>query len=191
MSKFTPMTIVLAALLGAASAQPSSAPTPATPVAPAQAAPTAPVTPATPAQQAPVQTNPGAPAAAEWNNQTLSSASYAIGEPVWEGSTSLVSTEQRAGIVTALRHDSEGALKRRYPQAKFVPAGTPGAVQVTPAIVAPGALVPWAKMTVRLDLELPGGARTSLSESFGLLTLWQQGAEAANYAFDVLAKRLP
>lgn len=188
MFKFTPTTVVLAALLGAASAQPVN---PATPAAPAQAAPATPATPASPAQQAPGQHTPGAPAAAEWNNPALSSASYAISEPVWEGSTSLVSAEQRAGIVTALRHDSEGALKRRYPQAKFVPAGTPGAIKVTPAIVAPTALVPWAKMTVRLDLDLPSGNRASLSENFGLLTLWQQGAEAANYAFDQLAQRLP
>ena len=90
-------------------------------------------------------------------------------EPVWEGSAALVSAEQRSGIVSALRRDSEGALKRRYPQATFVPVGTPGAVRVTPAIVAPSALVPWAKLTVRLDLDLPSGNRASLSENFGLL----------------------
>ena len=169
--------VLAALLLGAAFAQPV---TPATPAAPASAA-----------QQAPGQSKPGVPSAAEWNPQTLGSASYAIAEPVWEGSAALVSAEQRSGIVSALRRDSEGALKRRYPQATFVPVGTPGAVRVTPAIVAPSALVPWAKLTVRLDLDLPSGNKASLSESFGLLTLWQQGAEAANYAFDVLAKRLP
>ena len=192
MSRTLKTTLLAALLTGAASAQPVTPATPATPAAPTQQAPGQTRADQNKAgQDKPGQSKPGQPTAAEWTAQALGNASYAISEPVWEGSTSLVSAEQRAGIVAALRRDSEGALKRRYPQATFVPAGTPGAVKVTPAIVAPGALVPWAKMTVRLDVELPSGNRASLGESFGLLTLWQQGAEAANYAFDQLARQLP
>lgn len=112
-------------------------------------------------------------------------------EPVWQGNPNLVSAEQRAGIVTALKNDAAGAIKRRYPAATIVNADTPGAIKVTPTLQAPGALMPWAKLGLSLSFELPGGAKQTLNESFGLLTLWQQGPEAANYAYDQMVKRLP
>ncbi|SEJ68437.1 hypothetical protein SAMN04488058_11445 [Deinococcus reticulitermitis] len=143
-------------------------------------------TPAAP----PVAQVPGA-APVGWTNAALATASYALHEPVWEGGTGLVSEEQRQGILRAMKNDSGQAITRRYPAVRWVAPGTPGAVKVTPVIVAPGALLPWATLGVRLDLELPTGSRVSLRENFSLLTLWQQGPQAANYAYDQLARQLP
>lgn len=179
-------TLSLAALLSASvSLAQTAAPSPTTPVqtAPTQTTPVQTVpTPAAPTPTTPVT---------EWTASSLTAASYAIQEPVWEGSTSLVSAEQRQGIVDALKRDSAGAIKRRYPNAQIVASTTPGAIKVTPGLVAPTALVPWAKLTARLSFELPSGQKMQLEEAFGLLNLWQKGAEAANFAFDQLAKRLP
>ncbi|AFD25615.1 hypothetical protein DGo_CA1688 [Deinococcus gobiensis I-0] len=113
-------------------------------------------------------------------------------DPRIEGNPGLLNAEQQAGILKAMRTDSAGAISRHYPNAKFVtdPA-TPGAVKVSPVLVTPGALVPWAKLSARLDLQLADGSPVSLNESFGLLTLWQQGPQAANYAYDRIAQRLP
>lgn len=173
--KTTSLTLSLTALLLGAPAL-AQAPTPA-PVTPAAATP-APVLPA-PAQ--PVT----------WSAASLAQASYAVQEPVWQGNTNLVSAEQRSGILRALKNDAAGALKRRYPAATIVAAGTPGAIKVTPVLTAPQALVPWAKLSLNLNFELPSGAAQNVGESFGLLTLWQQGPEAANFAYDQMVKRLP
>lgn len=145
----------------------------------------APVTAPAPAPQ-PAQTAP-----AGWTNAALASATYAVQEPVWEGGAALVSEEQRQGILRAMKNDSGQAIVRRYPAARLVEAGAAGAVRATPVIVAPNALLPWSTLGVRLDLELPGGAKVSLRENFGLLTLWQQGPEAANFAFNQLVRQLP
>ncbi len=129
---------------------------------------------------------------AGWTNAALAGATYVILDPRIEGNPGLLSAEQQAGILKAMRTDSAGAISRHYPNAKFVtdPA-TPGAVKVSPVLVTPGALVPWAKLSARLDLQLADGSPVSLNESFGLLTLWQQGPQAANYAYDRIAQRLP
>ncbi|WP_102125011.1 hypothetical protein [Deinococcus planocerae] len=127
-----------------------------------------------------------------WNAARLSTATYVILDPRIEGNPNVLNPEQRAGILGAMRRDTGGAIKRRYPGATVAadPA-TPGAVRVTPVLVAPGALVPWAKLSARLDFDLPGGERVSLNDSFGLLVLWQYQAEAANYVYGELVKRLP
>lgn len=175
-----------ALLLGTAALAQTPAPV-TTPAAPAQSAPAV-QTPATPAPATPA---PVTPPTVTWDQTSLSRASYAIQEPVWQGSTSLVSAEQRSGILQALKNDAAGALKRRYPAATIVAADAPGAVKVTPVLTAPQALVPWAKLGLSLNLQLPGGPTQTLTESFGLLTLWQQGPEAANYAYDQMVKKLP
>ena len=55
----------------------------------------------------------------------------------------------------------------------------------------PGSLVPWAKLTARLDFDLPAGRRVTLQDQFGLLTLWQHQHDAANFLYDQLVQRLP
>ncbi|WP_264774585.1 hypothetical protein [Deinococcus aetherius] len=132
------------------------------------------------------------PPASAWNARTLGTATYVILDPRIEGNPNILNPEQRAGILGAMQRDSGSAIKRRYPGATVAAdSGTPGAIRVTPVLVAPGALVPWAKLNARLDFDLPGGERVSLNETFGLLTLWQYQAEAANYVYGELAKRLP
>jgi hypothetical protein len=141
---------------------------------------------ATPAQA-------GAPTpTATWSAETLSRAQYLILDPRIEGNPGVVNDEQRAGILSAMRRDSGEAIRRRYPQATIVTgAEMPGAIRVTPVLVAPGTLVPWAKLSARLDFDLPDGGRVSLNDTFGLLILWQHQAEAATYVYGELAKRLP
>lgn len=135
---------------------------------------------------------PAAPPSSSWSAGALGGATYVILDPRIEGNPNLLNPEQRAGILGAMRRDSGSAIKRRYPGATVVTdAGTPGAIRVTPVLVAPGALVPWAKLGARLDFDLPGGERVSLNDSFGLLTLWQQQAQAANYVYNQLVQRLP
>lgn len=127
-----------------------------------------------------------------WNNATLSKASYVIMEPVIEGNAGgMVNAEQMAQIVTALKHDSAGAIMRHYPSAQIVTdVNTPGAIKVTPTFVTPSALAPWAKLTATMTLDLPDG-RVQLVDTFSVLTLWQQGWNVVNYAADKLVAKMP
>ena len=137
-------------------------------------------------------TAPTQPPVPTWTASTLSSAKYVILAPRIEGNPNLVSGEQRAGILAAMKRDSAGAIKRRYPNATIVTdAEVPGVVRVTPVLVAPNALLPWAKLTARLHFDLGGGKQVTLDDQFGLLTLWQQQADAANYLYNELVKKLP
>lgn len=135
----------------------------------------------------------GAPSpASTWNAAVLASAKYVILPPRIEGNVNLVTEEQRAAILDAMRRDAAAAIKRRYPKATFVTdPQTPDAIKVTPVLTAPKALVPWAKLTAHLYFDLGDGGRVAVNDQFGLLTLWQQQADAANYVYDRLAGKLP
>ncbi|GMA15021.1 hypothetical protein E5F05_11975 [Deinococcus metallilatus] len=135
---------------------------------------------------------PPAPLGNAWSAAALAGAKYVILDPRIEGNPNIVNDEQRAGILTAMKRDSAGAIKRHYPNATIVTdAQTPGVVKVTPVLVTPNALLPWAKLTARLDFDLGSGQRVILNDQFGLLTLWQYQAEAANYLYGELVKKLP
>lgn len=135
------------------------------------------------------QTAPGGDA---WSARTLSGAKYLILAPRIEGNPEIVNDQQRAGILAAMKRDSAGAIKRRYPNASIVTnPQTPGVIKVTPILETPGALLPWAKLTARLNFDLGSGQRVSLHDQFGLMTLWKHQAEAANYLYNELAKKLP
>lgn len=141
---------------------------------------------------APAATPAAPPKSAAWSAQTLANAKYVILSPRIEGNPNIVSADQRAGILGAMQRDSGEAIKRRYPGATLVTdPQTPGAIKVTPILVTPGALLPWAKLTARLHFDLAGGQRVSVQDQFGLITLWQHQAEAANYLYNELAKKLP
>ncbi|MEW6422235.1 MAG: hypothetical protein AB1511_11005 [Deinococcota bacterium] len=132
-----------------------------------------------------------APLGTSWSAPALAVAKYVILEPRIEGNPNLVTGEQRAGILAAMKRDSAGAIQRHYPKATIVnDPQTPGAIKVTPVLVAPAVLLPWAKLTASLHFDL-GGQRVTLNNEFGLLTLWQQQAEAANYVYNELVKKLP
>ncbi|PTA66983.1 hypothetical protein [Deinococcus arcticus] len=129
---------------------------------------------------------------ASWTAPRLSAATYVILDPKIEGNPNLVSAEQRASILAAMKRDSAGAIKRRYPKATVTEkASTPGAIEVRPVFVAPRALLPWAKLGARLEFRLPEGQTMVLSETFGISVLLRHQAEFVNYLYDQLAARLP
>ncbi|GGR55290.1 hypothetical protein GCM10008959_16120 [Deinococcus seoulensis] len=129
---------------------------------------------------------------ANWNSAALASSTFVILDPQIQGNPNVVSAQQRQGVLEAMKRDSAGAIKRRYPNAVIAadPA-TPGAVQVRPVLVTPSVLAPWNKLTAQLEFRMPAGNNVILKQDFGVLTLWQKQAEAANYMYDVLAQRLP
>ncbi|WP_291432354.1 hypothetical protein [Deinococcus sp.] len=135
----------------------------------------------------------GAQAApASWSRAALSSATFVILDPQIQGNPSAVSAQQRQGVLEAMKRDSAGAIKRRYPNAVIATGPTaPGAVQVKPVLVTPSVLAPWNTLTAQLEFRMPAGNNVILKQDFGVLTLWQKQAEAANYMYDVLAQRLP
>lgn len=140
--------------------------------------------------QAAAPVKPTLPAA--WTKERLSTATYVILEPQMQGNPNLLNPTQREGILRAMKNDSGAAIKRRYPQAVIAAAGGAAtAIQVRPVLVTPGALVPWAKLTARLEFTLPEGQNVVLVDQFGLLVLWQHQHDAANYLYDQLAQRLP
>ncbi|WP_291425191.1 hypothetical protein [Deinococcus sp.] len=127
-----------------------------------------------------------------WNTASLSGATYAVLDPKVEGNPNIVSKQQLDGIVAALRRDSAGAIKRRYPNAVIATdVNAPNTIKVTPVLTTPAALAPWAKMNVRMELQFPDSNRVVVGDNFSVLTLWQQGANAANYAYDQLTRKLP
>lgn len=127
-----------------------------------------------------------------WTHQVLAQATYVILPPQIRGNQALISPEQRVGVLRAMRKDSGDALRRRYPGGRITQDETsPGAIRVTPILTSPAALAPWAKLTVSLSFDLPAGGVVVMNQPFGLMTLWKQGPNAANYAFDQIARRLP
>lgn len=129
---------------------------------------------------------------ANWNSARLSSATYVILDPQMLGNPNLVSDSDRGSVLDAMRRDSAGALKRRYPGATISrDLNDAQAIRVTPILVTPGSLLPWLKLTARLDFALPEGNRVTVVQDFGMWTVWQHQAEAANYVYDQLALRLP
>ncbi|MFC6667077.1 hypothetical protein ACFP9V_18305 [Deinococcus radiopugnans] len=118
---------------------------------------------------------PAAPLPTDWSSARLSSATYVILDPQLVGPNLLGGSDQTS-VLAAMRRDAGGALKRRYPGATISrDAASPQAIRVTPVLQTPGALLPWLKLTARLDFALPGesgsawdrnsasGASTSIS----------------------------
>lgn len=131
------------------------------------------------------------PVPANWTNARLSTATYVILDPQMLG-PSLLGGGDQTSVLDAMRRDSGNALKRRYPGAAISEdAGNPQAIRVTPVLVTPSALLPWLKLTARLEFALPEGNRVIVGQDFGLLTVWQHQSEAANFVYDQLAQRLP
>lgn len=138
------------------------------------------------------QTSAPATLPAAWTHERLSQATFVIADPEIRGNAGLVNDSQRAGILKAMRKDSGDALKRRYPQAVLSSgAVSSNAIRVTPVMEAPAALRPWSNLTASLTFDLPEGSTVVVKQRFSLLTLWQRGSGAANFAFDQIANRLP
>jgi len=137
------------------------------------------------------------PTGAAWNAPALAGARYVILPPRIEGNAGLIDEAQRARFLIEMRRTSELALKRRYPKATVLPdaqtpeAQAPGVVKVTPVVVAPTSLTPWAKLSASLHFELSGGQRVELKNEFGLLTLWQHQDHFMEYLYGEVAAQLP
>lgn len=135
---------------------------------------------------------PAAPAADLMTRARLAQATYVIQAPEIRGNPNLLNGEQRETILRAMKTDSGAAIKRRYPQATVTTDGAaPNAIRVTPILITPGALLPWLSMGAQLQLDFPEGRRVILSESHSVLTVYQHQADAANFVFDSLSKKLP
>lgn len=145
-----------------------------------------------PAQTAPAQTVPAPALATPLTHAGLQDATFVVLPPVIQGGNALVSGDQRSAILSAMSRDSAGAISRRYPGARFAAdANLPGAVRVTPLLVAPGALLPWANFAAQLTLQSPGQPDLTLQQQFNVWTIYTHRAEAANFMFDQLARQLP
>ncbi len=104
----------------------------------------------------------------------------------------LLGGSDQASVLAAMRRDAGGALKRRYPGATISrDLASPQAIRVTPVLQTPSALLPWLKLTARLDFALPEGERVSVGQEFNLWSVYQHQAEAANFVYDQLTQRLP
>ncbi|WP_415789441.1 hypothetical protein [Deinococcus saxicola] len=137
------------------------------------------------------QAQPSAALPAAWTGARLATATYVILDPQMVGPNLLGGSDQTS-VLDAMRRDSGNALKRRYPGATIsTDAATAGAIRVIPVLNTPSALLPWLKLTARLDLTLPEGGKVSLAQEFTLWDVYQHRAEAANFVYDQLALRLP
>ncbi|AWN23911.1 hypothetical protein DKM44_12280 [Deinococcus irradiatisoli] len=152
---------------------------------------TPPAVPAVPPAMPSVPLSP-APSAGPLNRERLQNATFVIMPPVVIGNASLLGGSDMAAVLGAMSRDSAGALKRHYPGAHFAsdPAA-PGVIRVTPQMLAPSALVPWATIGARWVFQAPGMPDLVLQQQFGLLTVYLHRAEAANFVFDQLAQQLP
>ncbi|MFK7604040.1 hypothetical protein ACI3L1_17715 [Deinococcus sp. SM5_A1] len=134
---------------------------------------------------------PAAALPAAWTGARLATATYVILDPQMVGPNLLGGSDQTS-VLDAMRRDSGNALKRRYPGATIsTDTATAGAIRVIPVLNTPSALLPWLKLTARLDLTLPEGGKVSLAQEFTLWDVYQHRAEAANFVYNQLALRLP
>lgn len=133
--------------------------------------------------------------AAKWPKlwaETLPTGTYLVLKPKMEGNIGFIKKKDLPVILKALRGDSQRAIQKRYPKAKFVTdAQTPNVIKVLPVMHIPQAFTPWSKVKVGLHLQLASGKRARVTQSLNIVTVANQGPEAANYAFEQVAKKLP
>lgn len=128
---------------------------------------------------------------ASWNASALSTSTYVVLDAKVIGNTALVSQDQMNSILAAIKRDSAGAIKRKYPNAKIAnDIATPNAILVQPTLTAPSALVPWAKMSLRYDLTLPDGS-VALVDNFSVMEVYRHSWNAMNYVGDRMIGRMP
>ncbi|SMB92232.1 hypothetical protein [Deinococcus hopiensis] len=141
-----------------------------------------------PAQPTPTQTAPV-------DLAKFATGKYVILEPQVQGNVTILNEQERGEVLGAMKRDSAGALKRRYPGATIVTdsaqAAQPDVIRVTPMIVAPPNLLPWSKLSAGLSFDLAGGQRVVLSDQYSIMAVWAHRFDAANFVYDGLLKKLP
>ncbi|WP_425145330.1 hypothetical protein [Deinococcus sp.] len=134
---------------------------------------------------------PPAPIPAVWTQASLQAATYVVTPAALEGNAGLLKADQQKIVLDAMQRDSQNALKRKYPAAQFsTDAAAPGVIVVHPVWMVPGSLLPWNSFQARLELNR-GAERAVVSDTFGVLEVWQHQADAANYVFDRVVAKLP
>ena len=142
-------------------------------------------------QNAAVQTAQTRPASGLWTRAGLQDATYVVLAPSLEGNPAALSADQQKSVLSAMQRDLQGAMRRRYPGAKFVTdAGTPGVISLRPVLVVPASLLPWNHFQARVELSQSAG-RAVITDNFGVLEVYNHQSDAANYLFDQLVKKLP
>ena len=143
------------------------------------------------AQTPPAPSTQSVPGSALWTQATLQAATYVVLPATLEGNAKLLNADQQKIILDAMQRDSQNALHRKYPAASFAgDPNLPGVIVVHPVWTVPASLLPWNSFQARLELN-QGGNRAVVADSFGVLDVWQHQADAANYVFDRVAKKLP
>lgn len=152
--------------------------------------------PAAPLAQAQTAAAVSAPAAstiqpAAWTNADLKFATYVVLAASMDGEPDTFSADQQRLLLTAMQHDLQGALMRRYPAAIFVTdPSTPGAIVMRPVLTVPVALVASNSFQARVEIHQNGG-NAVLKDTFSMLELYLHQENAANYIFDKLIAKLP
>lgn len=113
-------------------------------------------------------------------------------EPQIEGNQQIVDQKDLPAILKALKGDSQKAIQKRYPKAKFVlDDKQPNLIKVTPVLAVPDMLLPWSQLKVKLNFQLASGHRARVEQVLNVMRLADQGPEAANYAFQKVVSKLP
>lgn len=175
MKKLLPLTLTLLALSAPALAQGTSAPQTA-----------APQTPVTQISGTPTPVTQPA-----WTRASLQAATYMVLAPALEGHPEALKADQQKSVLTAMQHDLQGAVTRKYPNAKFVTdANTPGVIKLRPVLVVPATLGFFDRFQARVEFAQNGG-NAVVQDNFGVFEVFTHGANAANYLFDKLVGKLP
>lgn len=170
MKKLLPLTLTLLALSAPALAQGTSVPQTQT------------------IQTAGTQTPATQPA---WTRASLQAATYMVLAPSLEGHPEALKPDQQKSVLTAMQHDLQGAVTRKYPNAKFVTdANTPGVIKLRPVLVVPATLGFFDRFQARVEFAQSGG-NAVVQDNFGVFDVFTHGANAANYLFDKLVGKLP
>jgi hypothetical protein len=128
---------------------------------------------------------------AAWSDADLKVATYVVLAASMDGEPDTFSADQQRLLLTAMQHDLQGALKRRYPVAIFsTDPNTPGAIVMRPVLTVPVALVASNSFQARIEIRQNGGSAV-LKDTFGMLELYLHQENVANYVFDRLVAMLP
>ena len=136
-----------------------------------------------------------APVQAQINLSQLATGKYVILAPQVQGNVTILNEQDRGQVLEAMKRDSAGAIKRRYPNATIVTdpaqAAQPDVIRVTPVLVAPPNLLPWSKLSAGLNFDLAGGQRVVVNGDYSIMSVWAHRFDAANFVYDGLLKKLP
>ena len=126
-----------------------------------------------------------------WTKAELQGATYMVLTASMDGEPDTFSADQQRTLLTAMEHDLQGAVMRKYPAARFVTdPSIPGVITLRPVLTVPAALVLSNSVQVRVEMRQNEGSMI-LKDNFGMLELYLHQTEVANYIFDKMVSDLP